>query len=129
MNKKLRWLLIILLVLVILDGSYLYIKKSKNRALAEQKELVENKDIDDEEDNEEISNYQLVNLIVGQTSKLQYDFLANTLSEVKFTSQNSSIGSVDDEGKITGISPGTTTITLEYTGGKLEFYITVNDSY
>lgn len=79
MNKKLRWLLIILLVLVILDGSYLYIKKSKNRALAEQKELVENKDIDDEEDNEEISNYQLVNLIVGQTSKLQYDFLANTL--------------------------------------------------
>lgn len=79
MNKKLRWLLIILLVLVILDGSYLYIKKSKNRALAEQKELVEDKDIDDEEDNEEISNYQLVNLIVGQTSKLQYDFLANTL--------------------------------------------------
>lgn len=71
MNKKLRWLLIILLVLVILDGSYLYIKKSKNRALAEQKELVENKDIDDEEDNEEISNYQLVNLIVGQPSKLQ----------------------------------------------------------
>ncbi|MDD6244448.1 MAG: Ig-like domain-containing protein [bacterium] len=97
--------------------------------MAEQKELVEDKDIDDEEDNEEISNYQLVNLIVGQTSKLQYDFLANTLSEVKFTSQNSSIASVDDEGKITGISPGTTTITLEYTGGKLEFYITVNDSY
>ncbi len=128
MSKKL--ILIIVLMLGILGGSYFYIENNKTLTNQENEEkLLGEKDIDDEEDSETISDYQLINLTVGQTYRLQYDSLANTLNEVNFISRDSSIVSVNNEGNITGISPGSTTVTLNYTGGKLEFYVTVSDNY
>lgn len=117
MKKKLLLLVIITIVLGTAISGYFYASKIKNKSLVEKEILFVDKDIDDEEDNEQINDYQLLNLVVGQTYHLQYDFLANTLSNVNFISQDTSIASVDKEGNATALSQGSTTVTLYYTGG------------
>lgn len=117
MKKKLLLLVIITIVLGTAISGYFYASKIKNKSLVEKEILFVDKDIDDEEDNEQINDYQLLNLVVGQTYHLQYDFLANTLSNVNFISQDTSIASVDKEGNVTALSQGSTTVTLYYTGG------------
>lgn len=121
MKKKLMLLVIITIVLGTAISGYFYASKIKNKSLVEKEILLVDKDIDDEEDNEQINDYQLLNLVVGQTYHLQYDFLANTLSNVNFISQDTSIASVDKEGNVTALSQGSTTVTLYYTGGKIDF--------
>ena len=117
MKKKLLLLVIITIVLGTAISGYFHASKIKNKSLVEKEILFVDKDIDDEEDNEQINDYQLLNLVVGQTYHLQYDFLANTLSNVNFISQDTSIASVDKEGNATALSQGSTTVTLYYTGG------------
>ena len=117
MKKKLLLLVIITIVLGTAISGYFYASKIKNKSLVEKEILFVDKDIDDEEDNEQINDYQLLNLVVGQTYHLQYDFLANTLSNVNFISQDTSIALVDKEGNATALSQGSTTVTLYYTGG------------
>lgn len=132
MNKTLNLLVMVVILMIgigIVGGIY-YFGNSKEDSSKEENEesLIENIG-DDEEDSQVVNNYQLINLSVGQTSKIQYDFLGNTLNNVNFTSLDSSIVSVDNEGNITGVSVGKTTIVLNYDGKKIKFYVTVNDDY
>ncbi len=83
----------------------------------------------EDEDTDTIENYQYINLSIGQKTKISYDFLAEKLTQINFTSANPEIATVDKEGNVTAISVGSTTITLDYNGGTIEFYVSIDDSY
>ena len=71
---------------------------------------------------------QYINLKVGQTSTIQYDFLGNNLENISFSSQDNNIATVDQTGTVTGVSLGTTVITMYYNGGSLQFHVTVDNT-
>lgn len=125
MSKELKLVLFSILILIVsvVGSVYLEVKyKDENNDFQEEV-------LDQTEDDDKVKNYQYLNLSVGQTTKISYDFLAEKLTKVNFTSANQEIATVDNEGNVTAVAIGNTIITLNYIGGTLDFYVSVNDSY
>ena len=125
MSKELKLVLFSILILIVsvVGSVYLEVKyKDENNDFQEEV-------LDQTEDDDKIKNYQYLNLSVGQTTKISYDFLAEKLTKINFTSANQEIATVDNEGNVTAVAIGNTIITLNYIGGTLDFYVSVDDSY
>ena len=125
MSKELKLVLFSILILIVsvVGSVYLDVKyKDENNDFQEEV-------LDQTEDDDKIKNYQYLNLSVGQTTKISYDFLAEKLTKINFTSANQEIATVDNEGNVTAVAIGNTIITLNYIGGTLDFYVSVDDSY
>lgn len=127
MSKESKIVMLSITILIIsVVGCVYWQVKTKEESKDSQETMI---DQIEEEDNDTIGNYQYINLSVGQKTKIGYDFLAEKLTKINFTSANPEIATVDKEGNVTAISVGSTTITLDYNGGTIEFYVSIDDSY
>lgn len=127
MSKELKLVTLSIAILIIsVVGCVYWQIKNKEESNDIQETMI---DQIDDEDTDTIENYQYINLSIGQKTKISYDFLAEKLTKINFTSANPEIATVDKEGNVTAISVGSTTITLDYNGGTIEFYVSIDDSY
>lgn len=127
MKKELKIVILSIVILIVSVIGCVYLQtKNKEEKNDFQETIADQIETDDDDP---IKNYQYINLSIGQTTKISYDFLAEKLTKVNFTSANQEIATVDNEGNVTALAVGSTTITLDYTGGTIEFYVSVDDSY
>ncbi len=127
MSKELKIVTLSITILIIsVVGCVYWQVKNKEESNDIQETMI---DQIEDEDTDTIENYQYINLSIGQKTKISYDFLAEKLTQINFTSANPEIATVDKEGNVTAISVGSTTITLDYNGGTIEFYVSIDDSY
>ncbi len=131
MSKQTKINLLTIIILIVAIISCVYTETSKKYENKNTKSTFSSNDmiVDEEIDDDIIKNYQYINLTVNQSTKINYDFLNNNTGSVSFTSSDENIAIVDREGNVRAITVGITTITMNYNGGSLEFYVTVSDSY
>lgn len=65
----------------------------------------------------EVISTEDINIQIGETSKINYEVKPDkAVYEIKYTSNNKDIAKVSEDGVVTGISGGTTTITISVIG-------------
>lgn len=129
MKKELKIILLSIIILLVSIVSCIYIDTENNKKTFNNKESFNSQMEDEDEEDYSIKNYQYINLGVDQTTKINYDFLAEKLDKIEFSSANEEIATVDQEGNVYAKAIGKTTVTLKYNSGTIDFYVTVNDAY
>lgn len=129
MKKELKIILLSIIILLVSIVSCIYIDTENNKKALNNKESFNSQMEDEDEEDYSIKNYQYINLGVDQTTKINYDFLAEKLDKIEFSSANEEIATVNQEGNVYAKAIGKTTVTLKYNSGTIDFYVTVNDAY
>ena len=76
MKKELKIILLSIIILLVSIVSCIYIDTENNKKALNNKESFNSQMEDEDEEDYSIKNYQYINLGVDQTTKINYDFLA-----------------------------------------------------
>lgn len=130
MRKKdfLIIIFIVVILMLIVFGILKYTNIINNKGQDVQNDDVIAENVDDDIDTDNIFDYQYLHLSIGETTKINYDFIGEDLGNVTYSCADESVVIVDNDGNVLGVSEGKTTITMNYNGGTLDFYVTVLDA-